>query len=72
MQTRRAQQPITTRADRAAARLTLLIRAGRSQAQANRLDPVVVALPDELAPPVISFGVNAATDAIPHPPNRCD
>lgn len=33
MQTRRAQQPITIRSDRAAARLKLLTRDGRSQAQ---------------------------------------
>lgn len=33
MQTRRSQQPITIRSDRAAARLALLTRNGRSQAQ---------------------------------------
>ena len=33
MQTRRSQQPITIRSDRAAARLKLLTRDGRSQAQ---------------------------------------
>ena len=33
MQTRRAQQPITIRSDRAAARLAMLTRNGRSQAQ---------------------------------------
>ena len=33
MQPRRAQQPITIRSDRAAARLALLTRGGRSQAQ---------------------------------------
>lgn len=33
MQTRRSQQPITIRSDRAAARLAMLTRNGRSQAQ---------------------------------------
>jgi hypothetical protein len=33
MQTRRSQQPITIRSDRAAARLAILTRNGRSQAQ---------------------------------------
>ncbi|OYU14180.1 MAG: hypothetical protein CFE37_12340 [Alphaproteobacteria bacterium PA4] len=43
MQTRRAQQPITIRSDRAAARLKLLTRDGRSQAQV--IEEALEALP---------------------------
>lgn len=52
MQPRRAQQPITIRSDKAAARLAILTRSGRSQAEVieDALDlvpePVV---PDDLA-----------------------
>ena len=50
MQTRRAQKPITIRSDRAASRLAVLTRDGRSQAQvieeALEAMPVPV-LPDE-------------------------
>lgn len=43
MQIRRAQQPITIRSDRAAARLKLLTRDGRSQAQV--IEEALEALP---------------------------
>ncbi|GGE10637.1 hypothetical protein GCM10011529_16280 [Polymorphobacter glacialis] len=52
MQTRRAQKPITIRSDRAASRLALLTRDGRSQAQVieEALEAMPVpALPDERA-----------------------
>ena len=46
MQTRRAQQPITIRSDRAAARLKLLTRDGRSQAQVIEEALEAVSAPD--------------------------
>ncbi|QXQ06365.1 hypothetical protein KX816_19795 [Sphingosinicellaceae bacterium] len=53
MQTRRAQKPITIRSDRAAARLAVLTRGGRSQAevieQALDLVPEPTPHTDELA-----------------------
>lgn len=44
MQARRAQQPITIRSDRAAARLALLTRDGRSQAQV--IEEALEAMPE--------------------------
>lgn len=50
MQARRAQQPITIRSDRAAARLAVLTRDGRSQAQV--IEEALEAMPEPApAPP---------------------
>lgn len=53
MQPRRAQQPITIRSDRAAAKLAILTRGGRSQAEvieeALDLVPEPIADPDRVA-----------------------
>jgi antitoxin VapB len=51
MQTRRAQQPITIRSDRAAARLRLLTRDGRSQAQVIEEALEAVPLPETVDNP---------------------
>ena len=49
MQTRRAQTPITIRSDRAAARLAVLTRGGRSQVQV--IEDALDRLPDPVPSP---------------------
>ena len=66
---RRAQQPITIRSDRAAARLKLLTRDGRSQAQVieEALEAVVVPSkpgPDAMDRAAVKAEINAIIDEL--------